>query len=211
MPYRIGPYLASAYSRMKTERRHGEKSRPTDESLPQVLGLYEPFRSFGREKTDMDMDKDQTSYDRKRKRRHSSMSSYLEPATFVIHTDVGDQGCDQNNAPVSQELNAELSPTSAIKSIPQEKLNRDYGRRPRHKTREDRYELKQVKEAGKRKREKDEGAPKKNRKRRRIEKSGASLMHDFTAQNVTHDRLTVRLLPTIDVRLKSCAVIINRC
>lgn len=199
-----------AYSRMRIERRHGE-TRPSDEVLPQVLGLYAPFRSFGQEKTDMDMDKNVARSNRKRKRRHSSVSSYLEPATFAGHTEVGDDGCHHMKAPVSQGLNAELSPdTSVIKSIPQAKPNKAYERKPRHKTRENRYELKQVKEAKTRKKKKHEGAPKKERKRKRMEKSGASLLHNFTAQNVAHDRLTVRLLLPIAVKVQSCAAIINR-
>lgn len=187
---------------MEIELRHGE-NRPSDENLPQVLGLYAPFRSFGREKTDMDMNKDPVRSSRKRKRKHSSVSSYLEPATFVVRTEVGDIGCDKNKAPVSQGFNAKLdentsqsspsSPhTSPIKPIPPKKLNKDYERRPRNRTRENRYEMKQKEEVKKRKKKKDECAPKKERKRKRKEKSGAALMHGFTAQNVAHDRLTVR-------------------
>lgn len=194
-----------AYSRMRIERRHGE-TRPSDEVLPQVLGLYAPFRSFGQEKTDMDMDKNVARSNRKRKRRHSSVSSYLEPATFAGHTEVGDDGCHHMKAPVSQGLNAELSPdTSVIKSIPQAKPNKAYERKPRHKTRENRYELKQVKEAKTRKKKKHEGAPKKERKRKRMEKSGASLLHNFTAQNVAHDRLTLRSEPTVGLFSKGRA------
>ena len=72
-----------------------------------------------------------------------------------------------------------------------EKLS--YERRPRHKTRQDRYELKgnnkdseKMKQATK----KDRGE-KKQKKHKRKEKSGTALMHDFAAQNVAHDRLTV--------------------
>lgn len=151
----------------------------------------------------MDMNRNLVRSSRKRKRKHSSVSSCLVPATFVVHTEVGDNGCDKNKAPVSQGFNAELddnasqsspsSPhTSAIKPISPQKLNKDYERRPRNRTRENRYELKQGEEAKKRKKKKDEGAPKKERKRRRREKSGAALMHGFTAPNVAHDRLTVR-------------------
>lgn len=152
----------------------------------------------------MDMNRDVAGSSRKRKRSHPSVSSDLEPASFAADTEMGDNGCDRRKAPVSPGLNAELddsvsqfSPgtpdTSAIKRIPREKLSKDYERRSRHKTREDRYEVKEVKETKKQKRKKDVGAPKKERKRKG-KKSGAAVMHDFTAQNVAHDRLTVRLL-----------------
>lgn len=189
---------------MGTELRRGE-SRPSDETLPQVLGLHAPFRSFGREKTDMEMNKDPARPSRKRKRKHSSASSYLEPATFLVHKGVADNGGDQTKASVSQghhgeqndsasQSSSDFPDTPVIRSIPQEQPNKYYQRRSRHKTREDRYELKQVKETKKRKKKKERGAPKNERKRKRKEKSGAALMHDFTAQNVVHDRLTVRLL-----------------
>lgn len=197
---------------MEIEFRHVEMARPSDESLPRVLGLYAPFRSFGWEKADIDVNNDLARADRKRKRGHSSVSSYLEPATFTAYKHAGESFCDQKKAPVSQRLHAELddsasqpssaSPdTSALNSISREKPNKDYERRSRHRTRENRYELKEVKEAKKRKKKKNEDAPKKERKRKRKEKSGAALMHDFTAQNVAHNRLTVRLLLAIALRV----------
>lgn len=198
---------------MDIEPKSGEKCKSSDENLPRVLGLYAPFRSFGREKTDMDLNQDPSRSSRKRKRKHSSISSYLEPATFVVHPEVRDDGCGQTKAPGLHGLDADLgvsalrsSPDSAdslaIKSISKEKLNKFYERRPRHKTRESRYEVNQVKEAQKRKK-KDENMPKKDRKRKRRckEKSGATLMHNFTAQNIAHDRLTVSPLLAITVRL----------
>lgn len=187
-------------------------ARPSDESLPRVLGLYAPFRSFGWEKADIDINNDLARTGRKRKRRHSSVSSYLEPATFTVRTHVGEDFCDQKKAPVSPRLHTELddsasqpSPggpdTSAINSIPREKPNKVYERRSRHRTRKNRYELKEVKEAKKRKKKKNKDTSNKERKRKRKEKSGAALMHDFTAQNVAHDRLTVRLLLAIALRV----------
>ncbi|MCJ1468972.1 hypothetical protein MMC07_007603 [Pseudocyphellaria aurata] len=202
---------------METEHSRGENLRPCDENLPQVLGLYAPFRSFGREKTDMDMNQDPARSSRKRKRKISSISSYLEPATFVVHPEVGDDDGDHTKAPGLHVLDADLdgsasrsfddSPHSlAIKSISREKVNKVYERRPRHKTRESRYEVNQVKEAKKRKK-KDENMPKKDRKRKRKckEKSGATLMHNFTAQNVAHNRLTLRSEPTLGLFSKGRA------
>ncbi|MCJ1429799.1 hypothetical protein MMC29_007714 [Sticta canariensis] len=189
------------------EFRQVKMARPSDESLPRVLGLYAPFRSFGWEKADIDINNDLARAGRKRKRRHSSVSSYLEPATFTVRTHAGESFGDRKKAPVSLKLHAELddsasqpslgSPrTSAITSIRREKPNRDYERRSRHRTRKDRYEPKEVKEAKKRKKKKNEDPPK-EKKRKRKEKSGAALMHDFTAQNVAHDRLTLRSEPSV--------------
>ena len=196
---------------MDIEFRQVEMARPSDESLPRVLGLYAPFRSFGCEKADIDINNDLARAGRKRKRQ-SSVSSYLEPATFTVSTHVDENTCDPKKAPVSQRLHAGLddsasqpsrgSPhTSAINDISREKPNKDYERRSRHRTRKNRYELKEVKETRKQKKTKNEDTSKKERKRKRKEKSGAALMHDFTAQNVAHDRLTVRLLLAIALRV----------
>lgn len=71
--------------------------------------------------------------------------------------------------------------------------SKGYERRSRHKTREDRYHLKQN---GKRpaKKQKKTATAGTDRKRKRKEKSGNTLMHDFTASNVAQDRLTVSKL-----------------
>ena len=63
-----------------------------------------------------------------------------------------------------------------------------YDKRSRHKTRGDKYSLKENWKA-KKNVETDNG--KKTKRRKRREKMGKTLMHDFTASNVAQDRLTV--------------------
>ena len=67
---------------------------------------------------------------------------------------------------------------------------RPYQRRPRHKTREDRYDSKLSKEERKLLSSRNKNPPK--AKRRNTKKSGDAIMHDFEARNVAQDRLTVR-------------------
>ena len=62
-----------------------------------------------------------------------------------------------------------------------------YERRPRHKTRVDRYELKHEKQRKKPEKEKKRRA----RRQPRNAKTGATLLHDFSADNVASERLTV--------------------
>lgn len=157
----------------------------------------------------MDRGVDMANSTPKRKRRLSSISSYLEPARFVAHTgaEAEDQvqpmvsfsrGSVANSVDTASRSSSVSLDSSTVISVSPEKPAKSYERRPRHKTRGDRYEIKQAKETKKRKKEKIEKkakkahAAKKDRKRNRGEKSGAALMHNFTARNVTRDRLTVR-------------------
>jgi hypothetical protein len=82
---------------------------------------------------------------------------------------------------------AENSLASSVASA----ISPKYERRPRRRTREDRYELK---EAGKRKKLSNEKEPEnKKRKRRKCKgKTSVVILHDFSAENVEADRLTVR-------------------
>ena len=66
-----------------------------------------------------------------------------------------------------------------------------YQRKSRHKTRDDHYTLKQVPQARKHRLDEDTPAAGKRGKRKRKEKSGSALMHEFHARNVARDRLTV--------------------
>lgn len=71
---------------------------------------------------------------------------------------------------------------------------KQYGRRPRHKTKDDKYEVKQPgrkSEKHKGKKEKRDAKAKQGKKRKRKERSGDALMHTFSAPNVAQDRLTV--------------------
>lgn len=170
--------------------------------LAERLGLHAPFRTF-KDRSDHDI-LDVRSHSRKRRRSRSSTSSYLEPAAANDLLDKHQD--DPSHATVLRTASAEpalgdrvkkSSPTASQGSemmlLSPEKLLKSYERRPRHKTRQDRYELKgnnKDSEKMKQARKKDRGE-KKQKKHKRKEKSGTALMHDFAAQNVAHDRLTV--------------------
>ena len=175
---------------------------PDGHGLAERLGLHAPFRSL-RDRSDDSIPEVQ-SRPQKRRRSRSSTSSYLEPAaadpfsnneharsshstilrTVGTRPTLGDE--DNNSQPTASKDSGVLQP-------PPEKLSTSYRKRPRHKTRKDRYELKE----SSRPREKTRQDTKKNRKEKkpkkpkRKEKSGAALMHGFAAQNVVQDRLTV--------------------
>ena len=175
---------------------------PDGHGLAERLGLHAPFRTL-RDRSDDSVPEVQ-SRPQKRRRCRSSTSSYLEPAaaepfsendharsrhstilrTVDTRPALGDE--DNNSSPPASKHSVMLLP-------PPEELSTSYRKRPRHKTRKDRYELKE----SSRHAEKTKHDTKKNRKEKkpkrpkRREKSGAALMHGFTAQNVVHDRLTV--------------------
>lgn len=175
--------------------------------LAEQLGLHAPFRNF---KDHSDDDIDDQGRPPKRRRNRSSTSSYLEPAAG---NDLSDNDHDRPShatilpmasmRPALADRGKITSPTASQDSelfLPSpEKPHKSYERRPRHKTRQDRYELKDNNrysgEKAKQAAIKDHGR-KKQKKHKRREKSGAALMHDFTAQNVAHDRLTVRCTRT---------------
>ncbi len=163
--------------------------------LAERLGLHAPFRTF-KDHSDNDT-VDVQGRPRKRRRSRASTSSYLEPAAPA---DLSDNDHDHpihativRTASSGPVLGDRVKKTSPTMSQGSEKLLKAYERRPRHKTRQDRYELKDNNRDSEKKKQaakKDRGE-KKQKKHKRKEKSGAALMHDFAAQNVAHDRLTV--------------------
>ena len=204
---RIADKASLANSLQAPPQKHSKDNEfvsPHAPRLAERLGLHAPFRTFKDHSDDDDL-KDQG---RARKRRRSrSRSSYLEPATA---NDFSDNRHDRPSRssilptvsmrPAFRRGGKSRSPTtsqaSEILSQSPRKHPKCYERRPRHKTRPDRYELKEndrnskmVKLAPK----KDSRERKKQKKQKRPEKSGAALMHDYAAQNVAHDRLTVSL------------------
>lgn len=186
-------------------RKHSEASTtviPDGRGLAERLGLHAPFRTF-KDRSDDNIAEAQ-SRPRKRRRSKSSTSSYLEPAAAndlsdndhtrpshaTILSTVSERPAvsdrDNNVSPMASKGAEVISPSL-------EKLLKPYEKRPRHKTRIDRYELKESSRHSKKTKQdakKDRG-DKKQKKRERKEKSGAALMHGFAAQNVVHDRLTV--------------------
>ena len=186
----------------QTHTKSDTPSNSNSLGLAERLGLHAPFRTF----------KDHSNHDivdvqvrpRKRRRSGSSTSSYLEPAAANDHSENGHDHPSHTTilrttsaGPALGERGKDMSPMASQSSemmlSSPETLLKSYERRPRHKIRQDRYELKdnnrrseKMKQAAK----KDRGG-RKQKKHKRKEKSGAALMHDFAAQNVAHDRLTV--------------------
>ena len=183
--------------------RYRSKLQPSGFNFAEALGLHEPFRNFRDLDDDPHVKANDPTRQRKRRRKASSTTSYLEPAAPEGFTDGenGQQRPDYRLEPSKHTPSEADDSCSSRRSqritpakVSLERPTKSYERRPRHKTREDRYELKEA-TSGKRKvaREDGERKKKKQKKHKRREKSGAALMHDFTAQNVSHDRLTVRL------------------
>lgn len=186
-----------------------------DENLPQRLGLYAPFRSFGRQSNDMDVDQHSIPASaRKRKRNLPSASSDVEPAIFQTHTELKASGRVHRSitsARVDTELKESVSDSDNAFS------ENIYQRKPRRKTRKDRYDLKQdifVKNPRKRVREshgrerdgkqrdgKSRDGERRDGKRRR--KSGSAIMHEFVAENVAPKRLTVSSRSILPLRTVS--------
>ncbi|KAL8776578.1 MAG: hypothetical protein Q9213_008214 [Squamulea squamosa] len=73
-----------------------------------------------------------------------------------------------------------------------DKAAKTYEKRPRRKTREDRYELKKDKKHDQTNEGRAKAHDKRKKKRKGVEKSGAALMQKFSAKNVETDRLTLR-------------------
>lgn len=175
---------------------------PDDHGLAKRLGLHAPFRTF-EEHSDDSFPEVQHRL-QKRRRSRSSTSSYLEPA---VTNDLSNNDHAHSSHPTtSRPANTQptlgdgvhySSPTASKDSElllpPPETLLKPYEKRPRHKTRIDRYELKESSKHSKntKKDAKKDRKEKKTKKSQRREKSGAALMHSFAAQNVVHDRLTV--------------------
>ena len=199
------PDKALSFTPLQTQSQKHSKTIaaaiPDGHGLAERLGLHAPFRML-RDRGD-DSVPDIQSRPQKRRRCRSSTSSYLEPAaeepfsdndharsshSTILHT-VGTRpalGDEDNSPPPGSKDSVMLLP-------PPEKLLISYRKRPRHKTRKDRYELKESSRHKKKTKQgtKKNSKEKKPKKPKRREKSGAALMHGFTAQNVVHDRLTV--------------------
>ncbi|KAL2041314.1 hypothetical protein N7G274_005696 [Stereocaulon virgatum] len=203
----------NTYSSILLESYGGEHARyrsrlqPNHSNFAEALGLHAPFRNFRDRDDDPHVKANDPALQRKRRRKASSTTSYLAPAApegFADGED-GQQRPDYRLEPNKQtpcEIDDSCSSRRSQRITPVrislERPIRSYERRPRYKTREDRYDLKEA-ASGKRKIARVDGdrKKKKQKKHRRREKSGATLMHDFTAQNVTHDRLTLQPAKTL--------------
>lgn len=172
-----------------------------DSGLAKRLGLHPPFQAMDLKQLDSEKRLDLTGTMRYRKRkRSSSATSYLEPAVADDPIEAGNDVRDGDatrslpNAGPGEEIEISSSSSALSSSSPSPvKPAKTYERRARRKTKEDRYELKQDKKA---KKERVKGKKTKNkeasRKRQKSsKKSGATLLHNFTAKNVASERLTV--------------------
>ena len=178
------------------------RPRPGDPGFAESLGLHPPFRTFRVRSEDSILHQEDPVRLRKRKRKASSTISYLEPAVVDELTDAENGKWKPHDREGTRRLppsddDGDLKPLSEFlrrrdqtTTLPDEHAGL-YERRPRHKTREDRYELKDGTREKKKVANKDSQG-KKQKKHKRREKSGGALMHNFTAQNVAHERLTVR-------------------
>ena len=173
------------------------KSRSKRSSLGLNQPLQNPFSAF-QEDTQLFTEQHRPTKRRRKTRRliPSSQSSTLQPAATV---DLRGQGsnvheCPPSSVKVERGVGDQSSATTASICSSASHTSpppiKTYERRPRRKTREDRYEPKQVRKAKEKSATKKEPG-KKDKKWRRKESSGAALLHDFKAPNVSHDRLTV--------------------
>ncbi|KAI4166686.1 MAG: hypothetical protein LQ343_007839 [Gyalolechia ehrenbergii] len=180
-------------------RRKAAEDYPNDahtgHTLADQLGLHAPFLSFATRGTDVIPDGER---DRKRRRRSpSATSSYLEPAACFRRDSKGpgnqrDVEAETDRHLVQHNNVAIPSRSSSATVVSPEKPAKGYEKRSRHRTREDRYVLKQDKKRDKPKEGGKVTGLKAKRRRKRTEKSGAALMHNFSANNVEPERLTLK-------------------
>lgn len=189
---------------------HALEPRPGDPGFAEHLGLHAPFRNFKAQRDDLDAGSRDRDHQRKRRRRESSSSSYLELAENDGPTDNeniyhdSDDEIESPKQPIRGKKNdppsSATSQASISEQLPSKKLSEIFERRPRHKTREDRYDLKDItgdKRKRPAKRDRKDGHERRSKRTKHKEKSGAALMHSFAPQNVTHERLTVRYLHSV--------------
>ncbi|KAL8917771.1 MAG: hypothetical protein Q9208_007752 [Pyrenodesmia sp. 3 TL-2023] len=178
--------------------RDHQTKQDSGRNLADQLGLHAPFRSFATRGVVAEPDPARFNQERRKRRRTPlSTSSYLEPAIH-FRKDI--------EKPISQEdawfrrgnhhqqrASTDASSSSGSTIAPPEKPAKTYERKPRHKTQEDRYELKQDKKRSRTRKGHNEVEKHPNKKRKkRKEKSGAALMHDFSARNIESERLTLK-------------------
>ncbi|MCJ1477546.1 hypothetical protein MMC13_006218 [Lambiella insularis] len=139
------------------------------------------------------------STSRRKRRRVSSSSSYLEPAVAVLSVNTTDHEFTENGRVHGKDtcrpdrLQAVHSSDDAgsgeLRSSSPAQPVKLYERKLRHKTKEDKYELKHDEI---RKHTSRDEKKRKTKRRLRKEKTGSALLHNFAAENVTSERLTLR-------------------
>ncbi|KAL8647061.1 MAG: hypothetical protein Q9210_005776 [Variospora velana] len=182
----------------KNNTNNPPKEAKTEHNLADQLGLHAPFHSFATRTADIPTQSQLDRERRKRRRQPSSSSSDLEPAA-CFREDMKKQDANEDAA-AKQRRHEErhenidvFSLSNVIIASPKKPL-KTYERRPRHKTREDRYVLKENKKRDTSKAHEKAARPKSKRSKKRNEKSGAALMHGFSAACVDSERLTLDFL-----------------
>ncbi|KAL8708825.1 MAG: hypothetical protein Q9225_007546, partial [Loekoesia sp. 1 TL-2023] len=203
----LNPSRKAGEARHDPEDRHHQRARRELDDFPDnhrdgrnladQLGLHAPFRSFATRGTDVAPEVQRNVVRSKRRRSPSVTSSYLEPATCFRQDKIKKTGHEATAENARRHRNQHsgsiTSSRSSSATVPSpEKPMKSYERRSRRKTREDRYELKHGKKRAKPKDGEKLPLGKSKRKRKRMEKSGAALMHNFSANNVEPERLTLK-------------------
>ena len=164
--------------------------------------LQAPFRNFTYESTALAEETNKLKSPRNRRRADTRKSPSLEPAA-TIDLAAGRSDRDEHfryspelaRGKKRKKLAASdpPSPRAPAHLPPSRPPDESYRRRRRHKTRDDRFTLKEARRSGEHF-EKEHDLVRKPTKRRRAEKTGAALVHEFNASNVPQERLTVRCL-----------------
>ena len=156
------------------------------------LKLYTPFRQIEKRSCN-----DATPPEKRRKRkRYSSQASppidSIAAKEPKLHQKPSQASNKSSSISYNAGVNVGLDPTAAETEQPG-RGQKSYEKRRRHKTKLDRYILKEG-VATKLKSTKQQKASTEKRRKRptRREKTGAALIRDFSAVNVAPDRLTVR-------------------
>ncbi|KAL8848612.1 MAG: hypothetical protein Q9221_006386 [Calogaya cf. arnoldii] len=165
-------------------------------NVAEQLGLHAPFRSFASRSAGPQTELRLEDHRRKRRRRSSSLASFLEPAFYPNVNEEGDLDQDRDSLQPKkgqhQHQHTHIERSSRASSANIGRAAKTYERRPRHKTREDRYDLQKDKKPEKTKDVKSKAHDKPKKKRKGVQKSGAALMQNFSAGNIDTDRLTLK-------------------
>lgn len=177
-------------------------SKHTTANLAESFCLQAPFLTLASIEDNEDRHGNSTGHQRKRRRRSGSGTSYLEPAAAAPvnrrspgpETRIKRRKTSGRYSDSASDVpsDSDSSSSSSSAGIP-EKLVKDYGRRARHKTREDRYESKAIKKAEKKKEKDTKSSSKRKRKRR----SGAQFVHHDDTKTISKNRLTVHNAVTL--------------
>lgn len=139
----------------------------------------------------------------KRKRSVTSLSSCPDPAApsefsqsrkdkhrkhHSLSTEVREHHRDESSSESSKPETSLDTPAPSPAQV-----RKSYERRPRHKTRQDKYEIKHGKQKEKQSTERKVTSKNHKRRAKHRDKAGAALLHNFSAENIASDRITVCL------------------